>query len=103
MLFKRTSPFARDADTRAWFLADKIFVDADIAGLFQRRQMRAEITVGGFAQLFQLDKVDAGIAAQRVERGHDFQARRLVDDFVAAHDLNLAQPYTTENQQAASH
>ena len=63
-------------------LADKRFVDLDVAGLGQRLDMRAEIAVGGAGQLLQFGEFQSRARLQRVEGCHDAQAQRLMDDVV---------------------
>ncbi len=63
-------------------LADKGLVDRDIAGLGQGLDMRAEIAVGGAGQLLQSGEFQPDRIRQRVQRRHDPQPQRLMDDVV---------------------
>src|SRR5438876_11159424 len=63
-------------------LADKGLLHRDITGLRQRLDMSAEIAVGGAGQLLQPGKFQSDGGWDRVERRHDAQAERLMDDIV---------------------
>ena len=62
--------------------ADKGLIHRNIAGLGKRLDMGAEIAVGGAGQLFQFGEFQPRGYRQRVQRRHDPQPQRLVDDVV---------------------
>src|SRR5438270_7169439 len=65
------------------FLADKCLFDRDVAGPCQRFDMSAEIAIGGAGQLLQPREFQPrSRRRQRVQRGHDLQPERLMDDLV---------------------
>src|SRR5262245_51653288 len=60
-------------------------LDHDITGPLERIEMSAEIAVGGAHQPLEPDELDRTLpCCQCVERGHDPQPHRLVNDLVAA-------------------
>ena len=86
-----------DAGAGARTLADEILFDPDIAGAFERREMAAEIAVGGADQGLQPAEFER-LGCGRMERGHDPQAQRLVDDLVGlghAQTLRIQRPPST--------
>src|SRR5436190_1347144 len=63
----------------ALLLAVEVLLDIDVAGLFQRRQMRAEIAFGGANQRLKPHKFDLFAIGKRLQRRHDPQTYRLMD------------------------
>ncbi len=70
----------RDAGARA--LGDEVLFDGDVAGVFQRGDMGAEIAFRRLDDGLQAYELDRLAGRQDLERSHQFQAHRLVDDAV---------------------
>src|ERR1700761_2778782 len=79
------------ADRRLRSLADKRLFDPDIAGPCQRFDMGAEITVGRTGQPFQSGEVQPLAYRHRIQRRHDLESQRLMNDAVEfRHGINPA-------------
>ena len=82
ILAKSLTPTRRQADPRSRFLADKVFFDLYVVGAFQGAKMRAKIAVSGVDNAAQRHKIQPLSRAKRIQRGHDLQAYRLMNQIV---------------------
>src|SRR5580658_25930 len=63
-------------------LADEQLFDGDIAGFLQRLEMGAEIAVGRADQRSEPSEIELGLGIEHIERGHDLEPHRLMNDVV---------------------
>src|SRR6185437_9654181 len=72
--FEGAAAFARQRHARPRPLVGEILGHADIAGVFQRGDVGAEIAFGGADDALELHEFELRVLGQRLERRHDLQA-----------------------------
>src|SRR5690606_808824 len=99
---KGLAPQATEADACTGLATDEILLDHHIAGRLQRAQVRPQIAISSLDDGAQCDELQPLTGLQGVERGHDFQPHRLMDDFVRRLHLVTPEPEPGQYQRAAA-
>src|SRR5690242_3147330 len=82
VLGEGAAPRGCGLDASLRLLADKKFLDGDIARALERIEMRAEIAIGGADQPLQAREFERRLRMQHIERRHDLEPHRLMDGLV---------------------
>lgn len=82
MPIERAPTGFRDRNECLRLFPDKCFLDVDVSVFFEGNEVRSQIAVGQLEFIFEETKIDLLRGTQSAKRGHDAQARRLMNDRV---------------------